>query len=415
MPRNVRLNSNECKGKQLTKRTMGKKLVGKLHLWLGLASGLLVFIVATTGCILAFEQEIKTVLRPYQYTEPVAKASVLPPSRLQAIAEEALVDKPAKAVIYGGPGKSAIVSFYAVDPDYYYQVYLNPYTGNILKIQDEETDFFHFILHGHYYLWLPESVGQPVVAYGTLVFTILLITGIVLWWPKNLSKANRDKSFKVKWKAKWRRVNYDLHNVPGFYALFFALILALTGMTFGVQWFANSVYWATTGGKTAPAFSTPLSDTTVARRFASPVDVVWQRLVKTMPTTAGVYISTPEKASESIFAYVNYKPGTYYKLDYYSFDQQTLKRIPGEGPYAGPYAKAGFGDKLRRMNYDIHTGAILSLPGKIMAFCASLVCASLPITGFMIWWGRRKKAKKDKQALKSVGPAKKMYRPARVH
>ena len=394
-----------------------KKLVGKLHLWLGLSSGLLVFIVATTGCILAFEQEIKTVLRPYQYIEPVAKGVQLAPTRLKTIAEKEIAGKLAKAVIYGGSERSAIVSFYGAAPDYYYQVYIHPYTGKVLKVQDEETDFFHFILHGHYYLWLPESIGQPVVAYGTLIFTILLITGLILWWPKKLAKANRDKSFTVKWKASWRRVNYDLHNVPGFYALIVALILALTGLIFGLDWFANSVYWATTGGKTAPGFNLALSDTTVARRFDSPVDVVWQQLSKNIPSTAGVYISCPEKASETIFAYVNYKPGTYHQLDYYTFDQQTLKLVGSDGPYSGTYANANFGDKLRRMNYDIHTGAILSLPGKILAFCASLVCASLPVTGFLIWWGRRKKkVKKHKSALGASVLARRTYRPAaRIH
>ncbi len=368
-----------------------KKIVGKLHLWLGLSSGLLVFIVAITGCVLAFEQEIKAVLRPYQYINPVATNRVLPPSRLKAIAEKEIVGKPAKAVIYGGPDRSAIVPFYGTGPDYYYQVYINPHSGKVLNVQDEEADFFHFILHGHYYLWLPESIGKPVVAYGTLIFAVLLITGLVLWWPKNLNKGNRDKSFKVKWKAKWRRVNYDLHNVPGFYALIFSLVLALTGMIFGIQWFADSVYWVSSGGRSAPEYMQPLSDTTAVRRFAAPVDRVWQQLAKDKPHTAGLYISFPEKVSESIFAYVNHKPGTYYKLDYYNFDQHTLKLLPASGPYAGTYAKAAFGDKLRRMNYDIHTGAILSLPGKILAFCASLVCASLPISGFIIWWGRRKK------------------------
>lgn len=388
-----------------------KKLVSQLHLWLGLASGLLVFIVAITGCILAFEHEIKSVLRPYQFMESVNNAQLLPPSKLQAVAEKT-VNKPAKGVIYGGVGRSAIVSFYGAAPDYYYQVYINPYSGKILNVQDEETDFFHFILHGHYYLWLPENIGQPVVAYGTLVFTILLITGLVLWWPKNLNKANRDKSFKIKWKAKWRRVNYDLHNVPGFYALTISLVLALTGLVFGVQWFADSVYWITTGGKSASEFKLPLSDTTVARRFESPIDIVWQQLSRKKPETAGVYIACPEKASETIFAFVNYKPGTYHKLDYYTFDQQTLRPIAMEGPYSGPYAKAGFGDKLRRMNYDIHTGAILNLPGKILAFCASLICASLPITGFIIWWGRRKKAKKEKASPAAPVSHKRVYQPA---
>jgi uncharacterized iron-regulated membrane protein len=48
-------------------------------------------------------------------------------------------------------------------------------------------------------------------------------------------------------------------------------------------------------------------------------------------------------------------------------------------------------DKIARMNYDIHVGAVLGLPGKIMAFFASLFAASLPVTGFLIWWGRRNK------------------------
>ncbi|QMW02574.1 PepSY-associated TM helix domain-containing protein [Spirosoma foliorum] len=389
-----------------------KKLVGQIHLWLGLASGLLVFVVATTGCILAFEQEIKSVLRPYQFMEPEVNKTLMAPSKLESIAEKLVHGKPAKGIIYGGSGRTAIVQFYGAAPDYYYQVYINPYTGKVLNVQDEETDFFHFILHGHYYLWLPETIGQSVVAYGTLVFTILLVTGLVLWWPKNFKKANRDKSFKIKWSAKWRRVNYDLHNVPGFYALLFSLLLAVTGLIFGLEWFSNSIYWATTGGKTIPEYKQQFSDTTVARQFIAPIDVVWQQLSKNKPETAGIYVSCPEKPSETISAYVNYVPGTYYKLDYYTFDQQTLKPIAVEGPYAGPYAKAGLGDKFRRMNYDIHTGAILSLPGKIVAFCASLICATLPITGFIIWWGRRKKAKKQsKKALAKPVSMKSDYQP----
>jgi uncharacterized iron-regulated membrane protein len=42
------------------------------------------------------------------------------------------------------------------------------------------------------------------------------------------------------------------------------------------------------------------------------------------------------------------------------------------------------------MNYDIHVGAIAGLPGKIIAFLACLLCASLPVTGFIIWFDREK-------------------------
>ena len=39
------------------------------------------------------------------------------------------------------------------------------------------------------------------------------------------------------------------------------------------------------------------------------------------------------------------------------------------------------------MNYDIHVGNILGFPGKVLAFFASLIAASLPITDFKLWWG----------------------------
>ncbi|MBK7668144.1 MAG: PepSY domain-containing protein [Sphingobacteriaceae bacterium] len=39
-----------------------KKVFRYLHLWLGLASGLVVLIVSITGCIYAFEKEIKSVV-----------------------------------------------------------------------------------------------------------------------------------------------------------------------------------------------------------------------------------------------------------------------------------------------------------------------------------------------------------------
>jgi uncharacterized iron-regulated membrane protein len=43
------------------------------------------------------------------------------------------------------------------------------------------------------------------------------------------------------------------------------------------------------------------------------------------------------------------------------------------------------------MNYDLHTGAVFGLAGKIFAFLISLLIATLPISGFYIWWGRHKK------------------------
>jgi len=381
-----------------------KKWIGQLHLYLGLASGIVVFMVAITGCILAFEQEIKSFTQPYMFVEPPVNAKVLPPSVLQASAEKMLPGKKANGVLYGLPNRNAEVGFYNANPEYYYVVYVDPYTAEAKHVWNEDGDFFHFILHGHYYLWLPANIGQTVVASSTLIFLIMLISGLVLWWPKNKSAAKQ--RFSIKWNAAWRRKNYDLHNVFGFYVLTIGFILGFTGLIWGFTWFSQSVY-NITGGEGSDAYYNPASDSTLQAGTFAPitaVDKAWTMLRKEYPTHEGINISIPHLKSESIYSYVNFRAGTYYNVDYNYFDQYSLKKIKANGPYSGRYQDADFAGKLRRMNYDIHVGAILGLPGKVIAFLASLVIASLPVTGTIIWWGRRKKSKKGKKNLRSLKP-----------
>lgn len=381
-----------------------KKLVNQLHLYLGLISGLVVFLVSVTGCILAFEQEIKSLTHPFRFVAVSENAVVLAPSELVAKAEK-VVGKKANGILYGISGRSAEVGFYNFDPEYYYVAYVNPYTGKVLKVWNEDEDFFHFILHGHYYAWLPEKIGQTVVASSTLIFLFMMISGLVLWWPKNKSAAKQ--RFSIKWTAAWRRRNYDLHNVLGFYIISLGLIFAITGLVWGFTWFSQSLY-TITGGKGSDAYVIPPSDTTKQTQFTTPivaVDQVWKNLQKEYPGNQGMNISIPATDSESIYSYVNFRAGTYYKVDYTYFDVRTLKKIDVEGPYTGKYAEASFAKKLRRMNYDIHIGAIWGFPGKLLAFFASLICASLPVTGFLIWWGRRKKAP-SKRKTSGIAPTR---------
>ncbi|MEO6282156.1 MAG: PepSY-associated TM helix domain-containing protein [Dyadobacter sp.] len=384
-----------------------KKLIGQLHLYLGLVSGVLVIVISLTGCILAFEQEIKSFTQPYMFVDVPATvdARVLPPSALAASAEKALPGKKANGVLYDVPSRNAQVGFYNLDPEYYYVVYINQYTGKVVKVWNEDGDFFHFILHGHYYLWLPEKVGQPVVASATLIFLVMMISGLVLWWPKNKSAAKQ--RFSIKWNAAWRRKNYDLHNVFGFYIMSIGVVLAITGLVWGFQWFSQGLYTAT-GGEGSDVYYNPTSDTTAVSTVSKPmqaVDRAWHILQKEYPKHSSLNISFPHLKSESIFSYVNFREGTYYKVDYTYFDQHTLKKINAKGPYTGKYSEANFAQTLRRMNYDIHTGAILGLPGKILMFFASLICATLPVTGFIIWWGRRKKSPKNvRKNLRSMKP-----------
>lgn len=376
-----------------------KKIVSKTHLWLGLSSGLLVFIIAVTGCIYAFQEEIKDLTQPYRFTVEENKAP-LPPSQIQLIAEKELPGKHAHSVTYEKNGRAAQVSFYSKNPEYYYRVFLNPYSGEVLKVKNMDKDFFRFILMGHFYLWLPPKIGQPVAATATLVFVVMVISGIVLWWPKN--KNGKKQRFTIRWNAKWRRRNYDLHNVLGFYISFLVLILAFTGLVWGFQWFADSLYWTASGGQQRIKYYEPVSDTTQKKPAIAAVDKVWYLMNKEYPEAASIEVHYPETAHESIAANANPEAGTYWKTDFRYFDQYSLKEITVKHSY-GKLKDAKAADKLLRMNYDIHVGAILGLPGKILAFFVSLITASLPVTGCYIWWGRKKKkAKKERLSHSSL-------------
>lgn len=53
--------------------------MGQLHLWLGLASGLVVLVVTITGCLLVFEKELdEAVNHDFYFVQVPANAQRLP-------------------------------------------------------------------------------------------------------------------------------------------------------------------------------------------------------------------------------------------------------------------------------------------------------------------------------------------------
>jgi uncharacterized iron-regulated membrane protein len=391
-----------------------------LHLWLGLASGIIVLIVCITGCIWVFNEEITGLLEPETKIEKQDKP-VLTPSQLSVIAAGLYPDK---VIGYAQYIQGRTVTVSLRNPKEKGRrggggvtLNINPYTGEVVSKEIRkkgDVDFFRFILNGHRFLWLPFGIGRPIVNYGTLVFVVLLITGMIWWYPKKWNKSTVDKSFKIKWGASFKRVNLDLHNVLGFYSLLFLLAIAMTGMVYGIRWYSEGLYWATTGGEKLGEFRDIKSDTVNIKHLYSPqqaMDIAWAKVIARHPRSEGFYYSFPDtsRAKASIGITVYPTAGQFYNNQSYSFDQHSLKELKGKGVYATSYEASAFGGKLRKMNYDIHIGSILGFPGKVLAFLSSLIGASLPITGFLIWYGRKFKKKKKVAApeLKSAGPAPK--------
>lgn len=370
-----------------------KQIFGKIHLWLGLLIGLLVFILAITGCLYAFQEEIQNYTESYRHVEAQEK-SYLKPSDIQVIAAKTLPGKNLHAIKYNGYEKSLEAIYYHPEPLYYYTAYLNPYTGEVLKVNNMEEGFFRFILNGHFYLWLPPEIGQTVVATVTALFVLMLISGFILWLPRKIRQMKARLWFNWNKQTRWRRKNYDFHNISGIYAMIFGLFFAITGLYWGFPQFADG-YYKLMGGKKELLYSEPESNLRyLAKADSIPLNVVWEIMRKDYPQAVSIEVHPPESPASPIAANANLQAGTYWKTDYRYFDQYSLEEMNVNHIY-GRLSDQKFADYLVKMNYDLHTGAVIGLPGKIIACIFSLIIGILPITGFIIWYGRRKKSFKS--------------------
>ncbi len=385
-----------------------KKVNNWLHKWLGLISGIVVFIVCITGCMWVFQEEIIQLTEP-ELNIQTENRSIVSPSHLHAIAQHKFPEKKLSSAYYK-QGRAIEVTL--GERRQATSLYVHPYSGTVIgkkERKEGETGFFRWVLNGHRFLWLPHEIGRPLVNYSVLIFVFILISGLVWWYPKKWTKKSVKRSFKIKWSAPFKRLNIDLHNVLGFYASLFLLAIACTGMVWGIEWFSKTLYWTTSGGEFLPEWNNVTSDTTQVNAqytFDEAIDKAWKTIVAEHPHSEGFYISFPDTAdAKSTLLIIIYPSASQiYKSQRYTFDQHTLQQLSVNPIYETTFEASSFGTKLRKMNFEIHVGSILGFPGKVLAFLSSLIGASLPITGFIIWWKKRKKNTKIKKQPSSSKP-----------
>ncbi|MTG98645.1 PepSY domain-containing protein [Myroides sp. BIT-d1] len=392
-------------------RSLFKNWVLKAHLWLGLLSGIIVFVVSITGAFYVFNEDITAYMRKhvifhnqenYQDIDPIPIYELKDKvnKQLKEMGEEISSEDvtipidPARSYQFGLLKSNHDGWNYFNTYLIYKNVYVNQYTGEVLGVYDIRKNPFFFAMILHRSLLLSNTIGGTIVGVSTIVFVIMLISGIILWWPKN--KNMRKQRFWFRWKniKGWRRKNYDLHNILGFYASFLALIVALTGIMYSFRITTLWVYMLLNGGSAdSPDFS--IYKTTAPESVETPttIDKIAQTVKQHYPYahSFGLDLEDHDNADhhhDNLFVSVKEKEFTYAQSSFMIFDEHS-----GELLHNHPYKDKSFAQKATDATYDLHVGAFFGFTGKVLAFICSLFCASLPVTGLIIWWGRRNKKK----------------------
>lgn len=361
-----------------------QKLVWKSHLILGLMSGIVVFIVSITGALYVFKDDFES-FESFRYVD-VQEIPFLLPSQVFQIAQSINPDVAIHGILYNGKDKAVEVVYYQSSPLFYGAAYINPYNGELLGQKNYLHSYWGFMLLGHRYLWLPKKIGSPIMKFMVLTYMILLITGVVMWWPGSLKKKGAfyfSKSQNTVIKIK------EWHQILGVYATAVILILLFTGSIWLFKGFGTSVYQFL-GGEKKAKFSIPLSDSTQVScklMTSNPLDSAYKKVLNEYGSNAIIEVHELKSPQSSIFIEANPSHSTYWRMDYLFFDQYTLEEITPDHAF-GRYSTAGLPEKVRRFNYDVHTGAVGGIIGKILAAIISLISASLPVTGLWFWLKR---------------------------
>lgn len=349
-----------------------KNIIRKLHLIIGLLSGLIVFVVSITGCIYSFEEEFRGALYKQQLSVTPQKNRISISALIDTVKNKHHLE--IKNIrIKNDPTSS--IEFQLKDKTFFY---INPYTAEYLGTINKEKDLFGICLQIHRSLYLGDA-GKWITGISALLFLTMLISGIILWWPRK--NAPKRLAYWFKSQASKKRKTFDLHRVLGFYASFILIFVVLTGLIWSFKWAENTMYWLS--GSKKEERQKVQSKENLVNTFS--LDSVLSDLKKNTKKAADCFISFPEDKKGNYRISFRSDDGRFFKHS----DQFFIDQYSGKVLKAKTFDKAQTGDKLKAANYDIHTGKALGIMGQIIVFIAGLISASLPITGFLIWKNKR--------------------------
>lgn len=355
-------------------------IIKKIHLWLSIPFGLVISITCFTGAMLVFEKEITAAV-----SEEI--------NRVEPIGNPLSVDELASTVATTLTEDVKVTGVtFTDDPTQAYQVslskphrasvYVNQYTGEILG-QYERLPFFTTMFRMH--RWLMDTRpndgglfwGKIIVGISTLVFVVILISGLIVWLPRNRKMLKN--RLKISYTKGWSRFWFDLHVAGGFYVLVVLLAMALTGLTWSFPWY-RTVFYKVLGVELQASNVTSNSNKrgdSVKQANVLPF-ANWQKACDEVVRLRPEYSKVSVKKGEVTVSVA--RLGNQRATDKYKFDFNTGEIIDVE-----MYKDSNKQSKIRGWIYSVHVGSFGGMFTRILAFLSALFGASLPLTGYYLW------------------------------
>jgi uncharacterized iron-regulated membrane protein len=384
-----------------------RSLLVLLHRWFGLGLALFLCQAGLTGALIAWDHELDAWLNPELFRAPATSVAALTPLRLAEIVER---DDPRVDVTFlplgVEPGNTVIMS---VGPRRdpvsgkpfelgFDQIAVDPATGHVQgrrlwgALSLSRQQIVPFLYKLHYSMHLPEVSG---IALGIwlmgIVALVWVVDSCIALWISFPSRKAWQKSFAFRFDKGGYRLSFDLHRSGGVWAWLLLVPLAVTAVSMNLQ---NQVV------RPLVSLLSPLAASPFADRTANPAPmsskVPRERVLASAALDAerlglsdppgGVFYS-PEFR---VFGVGLYAPGMEHGdgglgNPWLYYDAQSGLAAGSELPGRG-----SAGDLFLQLQFPLHSGRLLGVPGRALISALGLLIAMLSVTGVVIWAKKRK-------------------------
>jgi uncharacterized iron-regulated membrane protein len=351
-----------------------------LHRYIGLAVGAIAAIIGLTGSFLVFSPELENFWVAFKFGHVIPQGDSLSIDAIFNIINAAIAnqsDIKIGTIILPKDASFPYEARLLDSADKLIQMFINPYTGEVIGSLKQDHNILRLALHLHYEL-LAGQPGQIVAGIIGLLLFILSITGLILWpgWRKLIA------GFKIKWDAHPKRLNFDIHKVVGILVAVSFVLSGLTGFCWNFYDQSVPIIHALTFTPKPPEIaSQPI-------RGQSPIllSQILEKADAAMPNAKTTHIRIANKPEGVIRVLKKQNQDT----SVYGESQVFLDQYSGQVLHIVDGRSLPLGDRVLNSFVPIHYGTFAGIYSRIFYIIVGLSPTILFITGLVMWWHRRR-------------------------